>query len=64
MNLLSDYTPDIEKFSIDEIFLDMTSTIHLFGSPLEVANEIRERIIAEAKSRYETLQRLAELNCL
>ena len=25
---------------------------------------IRERIIAEAKSRYETLQRLAELNCL
>ncbi|WP_313152523.1 DNA polymerase Y family protein [Lacrimispora sp.] len=44
MELLSDYTPDIEKFSIDEAFLDMTSTIHLFGSPLEVANQIRERI--------------------
>ncbi|WP_349948808.1 DNA polymerase IV [Lacrimispora sp. BS-2] len=44
MELLSDYTPDIEKFSIDEAFLDMTSTIHLFGSPIEVANQIRERI--------------------
>lgn len=44
MELLSDYTPDIEKFSIDEAFLDMTSTIHLFGSPIEVANQIREKI--------------------
>ncbi|WP_024296450.1 DNA polymerase Y family protein [Lacrimispora indolis] len=47
MELLSDYTPDIEKFSIDEAFLDMTSTIHLFGPPLEVANQIRERIWRE-----------------
>lgn len=29
-----------------------------------IDDEIRERIIAEAKSRYEILQRLAELNCL
>lgn len=49
MELLSDYTPDIEKFSIDEAFLDMTSTIHLFGPPLEVANQIRERIWQELK---------------
>ena len=47
MNLLSDYTPDIEKFSIDEAFLDMTSTIHLFGEPVAAANEIRERIHRE-----------------
>ena len=33
LNLLSEYTPDIEKFSIDEAFLDMTETIHLFGRP-------------------------------
>lgn len=45
--LLEDYTPDIEKFSIDEGFLDMTSTIHLFGSPIETANAIRERIFKE-----------------
>lgn len=49
MELLSDYTPDIEKFSIDEAFLDMTSTIHLFGSPWETANQIRERIRQELK---------------
>lgn len=47
MTLLSDYTPDIEKFSIDEAFLDMTSTIHLFGPPLEAANRIRERVFQE-----------------
>ncbi|MDO5416677.1 MAG: DNA polymerase IV [Lachnospiraceae bacterium] len=47
MNLLSDYTPDSEKFSIDETFLDMTSTIHLFGEPLAVADQIRERIHRE-----------------
>lgn len=47
MELLSDYTPDIEKFSIDEAFLDMTSTIHLFGTPLATADRIRERIHRE-----------------
>ncbi len=44
MTLLEEYTPDHEKFSIDEIFLDMTETIHLFGSPLKTANQIRNRI--------------------
>lgn len=44
IHLLEDYTPDIEKFSIDEAFLDMTETIHLFGAPLEVADRIRRRI--------------------
>ena len=47
MNLLEEYTPDHEKFSVDEIFLDMTQTIHLFGDPLETANVIRERIHRE-----------------
>lgn len=47
IHLLEDYTPDIEKFSIDEAFLDMTETIHLFGAPEEVADRIRERIHRE-----------------
>lgn len=42
--LLEEYTPDIEKFSIDEAFLDMTQTIHLFGEPTAVADRIRERV--------------------
>ena len=44
MKLLEEYTPDHEKFSIDETFLDMTDTIHLFGSPFNTADQIRKRI--------------------
>lgn len=47
MKIFQDYTPDIEKFSIDEAFLDMTETIHLFGSPVDIADQIRERIYNE-----------------
>lgn len=47
IHLLEEYTPDIEKFSIDEAFLDMTSTIHLFGEPLSAADKIRERVRTE-----------------
>ena len=45
LQILEEYTPDIEKFSIDEAFLDMTSTIHLFGAP--VTDQIRERVKKE-----------------
>ena len=45
--LLGDYTPDIEKFSIDEAFLDMSETIHLFGPPIETAGRIRRQIRRE-----------------
>lgn len=47
IRLLQDYSPDIEKFSIDEAFLDMTETIHLFGEPVETANLIRRRVKRE-----------------
>ena len=47
IHLLENYTPDIEKFSIDEAFLDMTETIHLFGEPMDVARQIRERVKEE-----------------
>lgn len=47
ITLLEAYTPDIEKFSIDEAFLDMTETIHLFGSPVETADRIRRQVESE-----------------
>lgn len=47
IRILEEYTPDIEKFSIDEAFLDMTQTLHLFGEPVAVANRIRERVKAQ-----------------
>lgn len=49
ISLLENYTPDIEKFSIDEAFLDMTETIHLFGDPVKTAGQIRERIKRDLK---------------
>lgn len=45
--ILQDYTPDVEQYSIDEAFLDMTGTEALFGPPLEVAHTIRKRIYKE-----------------
>lgn len=44
MELLLSYSPTLQQFSIDEAFLDMTETIHLFGEPIATANALRERI--------------------
>ncbi|MBR5123412.1 MAG: DNA polymerase IV, partial [Anaerotignum sp.] len=42
--LLSDYSDRIEKFSIDEGFLDYTGMERLLGPPIEAAEKIRQRI--------------------
>ena len=47
MKILEDYTPDIEQYSIDESFLDMTGTQNLFGPPIELAHKIKDRIYNE-----------------
>ncbi len=47
MELLSSYSPALQQFSIDEAFLDMTKTIHLFGEPIATAQELRKRIKRE-----------------
>jgi len=39
-----DYTPLVEIFSIDEAFLDVTSTVHFFGGTLPIAHQIKARI--------------------
>lgn len=44
MKILREYTPDVEQYSIDEAFMDMTGTERLFGEPLAVADTIRNRI--------------------
>lgn len=47
MTILEQYTPDVEKFSIDEAFMDMTGTELLWGTPVEAADRIREQIYRE-----------------
>lgn len=47
MKILEDYSPDIEQYSIDESFLDMSGTEKLFGPPIEIAHKIKDRIYGE-----------------
>jgi DNA polymerase-4 len=45
--LLSEYSDVIEKFSIDECWLDYTASRKLFGEPVEAAYKLKERIFRE-----------------
>lgn len=44
MEFLYGFSPVLQQFSIDEAFLDMTDTIHLFGEPLPAAERLRMKI--------------------
>ena len=47
INLLREYSPLVEQYSIDEAFMDMTGTSRLYGSPLSIAQVIKDRIEKE-----------------
>lgn len=44
IKILEDYSPDIEQFSVDEAFIDVTGTRRLFGEPVALAHIIKDRI--------------------
>ena len=44
MNVIGDYTPLVERMSIDEAFADVAGSMHLFGAPADIATAIRRRV--------------------
>ena len=47
MALLRDVSPVVEQFSIDEVWVDMTGTQRLYGSPVFAAHRLKEKIKQE-----------------
>ncbi len=42
--LISNYTPDIEKLSVDECFIDYTKVRKLYGDPIKFAYKLKDEI--------------------
>ena len=47
IDVLRDFTPWVERMSIDEAFLNVAGAVHLFGPPAEIATTIRRRVRLE-----------------
>ena len=47
IDVMRDFTPLVERISIDEAFLDVSGSVHLFGPPPDIAFAIRRRVRGE-----------------
>ena len=47
VEMLRQFSPNVEQYSIDEAWVDMTGTERLFGSPRLAAEKMRQRIFEE-----------------
>jgi DNA polymerase-4 len=42
--IFESYTPLVQALSVDEAFLDVAASVRLFGEPIEIARQIKQRI--------------------
>ncbi len=47
--IFREFTPAVEGLSLDEAFLDVTASVALFGSPVKIAEAIKQRIRARTQ---------------
>ncbi|BCJ94957.1 DNA polymerase IV [Anaerocolumna cellulosilytica] len=47
LSILKQYSPNVEQYSIDEAYCDMTGTKYIYESPYEITCEIKDRIYKE-----------------
>lgn len=46
-SILDDFSPLVEGLSIDEAFLDLTGSERLMGAPIEIARQIKARVLSD-----------------
>jgi DNA polymerase-4 len=49
VRVLYRFSPDLEVYSIDESFLDITGVVRLFGEPLEIGRKIKQAILEKMR---------------
>ena len=44
MHAMHDITPDLEVFSVDEVFLDVTHCQRLYGDPITIGHSVKQKV--------------------